>query len=152
MNAVPASNATQQVLATLTSLDRHEDETLAAYRLLAERTEDDAVRYVVRLLIEDEERHQQLSAEMVRWLQILVDAASTGAGRPAGRRRTTRAFLDTTRHLIDLERDDARELRELRSELRSVPATSLIHVLANLMLDDATRHIQVLRFLRAPLG
>jgi len=152
VSPIPEHDAAKRLLRTLTSHDVREADVLDAYQRLADSTDDDGVRYLVQFLIEDEERHHRVITEMAHRVQAWIDHTQAVDGTPSITPHVDIEFLNATRQLIDLERRDAKELRELHRELRYAPATSLLPILVKLMLDDTNRHIEILRFLRAYTG
>jgi hypothetical protein len=144
-----------QLLTTLTTLRTHgerEDELLASYRRLVDESSDEGVRYLGRLMIEDEQRHHQLIDDMANRIESWLVEVEIEPETPALSPRADRGLLDGTRRLLALERQDARELRLLRRELRDTPTTSLLRFLAELMLRDTAKHIEILRFIRTYTG
>ena len=145
-------NATEELLKTLRAHEAAEDDLLDAYRSIAEGDPDDGVRYLARLIIEDEERHHELLEQMANQVETWISAERNHDGTPALSPRLDRALLDTTRQLIARERADAKELRQLRHELHDVPKASLLPLMVELMLHDTAKHIEILRFVRTYTG
>jgi hypothetical protein len=141
-----------EVLTTLRTHGEREDEVLAAYRRLVEGSSDEGVRYLGRLMIEDEERHHRLIDEMASRIESWLVEVEIDAETPALSPRVDRELIDGTGRLLALERQDAKELRLLRRELRDTPATSLLRFSADLMLRDTAKHIEILRFIRTHTG
>jgi bacterioferritin (cytochrome b1) len=57
-------------------------------------------------------------------------------------------LLDATRRFLAVERDDAKQLRQLMKELHDVEDTTLWALLVRLMLLDTEKHIEILRFVQ----
>ncbi len=132
--------------------DEREQDILASYRRLVDESPDEGIRYLGRLIIEDEERHHQILDEMVNRIESWLHDMSLEPATPALSPRVDSMLLEQTRRLIALERQDAKELRLLQRELRDAPRTSLLPLLVKLMLDDTARHVEILRFIRAYTG
>jgi hypothetical protein len=113
---------------------------------------DEGIRYLGRLIIEDEERHHQVLNDMANRVDSWIQGKSVEPSTPSLSPRVDQGRLEETRRLIALERQDARELRQLEKELRYSPPTSLLPLLVKLMLHDTARHIEILRFIRAYTG
>jgi hypothetical protein len=141
-----------RVLETLRTHGQREDVLLDSYRRLVEEASDEGVRYLGRLIVEDEERHHELVGEIANRIASGIYGAEIEPNTPALSPRVDRALLEATRHLIALERQDAKELRTLQRELRDSPPTSLLPLLVKLMLHDTAKHIEILRFIRAYTG
>jgi MoxR-like ATPase len=152
VNPVPDPESDARVLETLRTHDERESAVLASYRRLVEESPDEGIRYLGRLIIEDEERHHQVISEMANRIDSWIQGMSIEPSTPSLSPRVDRGLLDETRRLIALERQDAKELRLLQKELRYAPATSLLPLLVKLMLHDTARHIEILRFIRAYSG
>jgi hypothetical protein len=56
---------------------------------------------------------------------------------------------EETEKLLAFEREDERELRRLRRELRKEHGSPLLPLLVNLMIRDTEKHIDILRFIRS---
>lgn len=133
-------------------LERHgarEGELLERYRRFADTAESPAVRYLVRLILDEERRHHETFAG-------LADAIAWGSARttdgdeqipvlPLG--RGDPELKAETAKLLASERADSSELRSLLRRMRSVRNTTVWALLIELMLDDTDKHIRILRFL-----
>jgi hypothetical protein len=151
MTPVPDVEGDARILELLRTHDARENTVLAEYRRLIDESADEGIRYLGRMILDDEERHHQLLWEMFERVDTWM--RSTGdAGTPSLAPKVDPGLLDETRRLIALERADAKELRRLQKELRSVPATSLLPLLVKLMLHDNAKHIEILRFIRTYTG
>ena len=152
MKPVPDPEADVRVLRTLRMHDEREQDILASYRRLVDESRDEGIRYLGRLIIEDEERHHQILDEMANRVESWLHGMTLEPATPALSPRVDSMLLEETRRLIALERHDAKELRLLQRELRDAPRTSLLPLLVKLMLDDTARHVEILRFIRAYTG
>jgi len=152
MNPVPDPRADARVLDTLRAHDAREAAILESYRQLVDESTDEGIRYLGRLIMEDEARHHELITEMARRVEGWMQHEDATDATPSLTPRVDPALLAETRRLIALERADAKELRLLQKELRYAPATSLLHLLVKIMLDDTKRHIEILQFIRTYAG
>ena len=152
MSPVPDAESDARILETLRTHDARERAILESYQHLIDESSDEGIRYLGRLIIEDEERHHELIAEMANRIDSWLRGMSVEPATPPLEPRVDPELLEATRRLIALERQDARELRLLQRELRSAPATSLFPLLVKLMLHDTARHIEILRFIRTYTG
>jgi hypothetical protein len=148
---VPDEEADTKILEMLRTHDARESAVLAAYQRLVDESTDEGIRYLGRLILDDEARHHQILGEMAERVDTWRYGSGDG-GTPPLTPRVDRELLDETRRLIALERDDAKELRRLQKELRYAPATSLLPLLVKLMLHDNAKHIEILRFIRTYAG
>jgi hypothetical protein len=152
VNPVPDPEADARILEILRIHDERERAILESYRRLVDDTTDDGIRYLGRLIIDDEERHHEVIREMTNRIDSWMHRTSAELGTPSLSPRVDRDLLDATRRLLTLERQDAKELRLLQKELRYAPPTSLLPLLVKLMLHDTARHIEILQFIRTYTG
>lgn len=117
------------------------------YRKLAAESGAADVRYLINLILEDEERHH-------RWLGQLassVRALSTGERDTeipwVGHLDDRQALREATKEFLRIEREDLRSLRQLKKELKDVEHTTLWGLLVHLMLLDTEKHIEILQFI-----
>ncbi len=137
----------------LTEHVRLERGLLDEYAAVARATSSKALSYLVELLIEDEIRHhrmfEELAASLTEW--------DIGEDGPAVPRLDfdavdRSAVAGLVRDLLDRERQDARQLKRLRRELREVKDTTLWGLLIDLMERDTQKHIALLRFVKRHSG
>ena len=152
MSPVPDPRSDARVLATLRAHDEREHAILESYRRLVDDTTDEGIRYLGRLIMDDEERHHEVIRGMANRVESWMHDPSVEPGTPSLSPRVDSDLLEATQRLIALERQDAKELRLLQKELRYAPATSLLPLLVELMLHDTARHIEILRFIRTYTG
>jgi hypothetical protein len=106
------------------------------------------VRYLINLILEDEVRHHRIFGELANALQSAVGwAAVEPAVPPLGRHPLPPELRELPKRLIDIERDDARELRALAKAIRPVRNTTLWGLLVELMALDTRKHVRILSFL-----
>ena len=131
-----------------------EADVIMRYRLAAEDPETpEAARYLMTLLVEDEERHHRMFRQIstavrneIRWTHEPEAVPSLGPITPSP------SLAALTEEFLNAERTDRRELRELRRELRTFRETSLWTLLVEMMEQDTEKHIRLLTFLRDHLG
>ncbi len=123
---------------------------LDKYAEVAERTDSKAFRYLVKLLIDDENRHHRLFSELADSLET---EALMGGGQPdipyIDFERAERAsVLQGAKDLLENEKRDLDELKRLQRELRDVKDTTLWGLMVELMQRDTEKHIAILNFVR----
>lgn len=139
----------EQLLAFVTTHVASETEMLASYQATAADTPDEYVRYLLQLIISDEQRHHQLLGEMANYLRAGVDGTDLRPRIPWLTRPKQPASLRVaTKRLIQGERRDRRQLRRYRRRLRPLRTTSLLGVLVDSMLLDTKKHLLLLRAVR----
>lgn len=133
------------VLDALTAHVTAEKELLSDYARAAERAADPDVRYLLRLILEDEERHHRVFQEMANALRNARDWRREEPSVPdRGRGGVSAELQGMTERLLAAERDDRRDLRALRRQLRPVADTTLWALLVDLMALDTEKHVRIL--------
>jgi hypothetical protein len=140
-------------LQLLTTHGQREGAALAAYeRVAGEATADDAVTYLIGLIMDDERRHHRVFEEMANELKSFVWEVDVAPRVPSAATRKDPALLAETKKLLAFEKEDAKELRQLQKVLRRGPKSSLHPLLVELMLHDTAKHIAILEFIRSHLS
>jgi hypothetical protein len=133
----------------LGSHGEREGSALASYQRLIEQSEDEGLRYVMRLIMEDEVRHHQQISEMLNNLHSFVWELDIQPRVPEIGERLGSVLRGETERLLAFEEEDAKALRRLRKELGRGHESGLLPLLVNLMLHDTAKHIEILRFIRS---
>lgn len=134
-------------------LKEHADTEQAMLKTYGEATKDAPkhVRYLFRILLEDEARHHRLFTEMldtldeqtgVRRGEAPVPDIDTSDGAPRDE------LVRQTVKYIELEKQDLKELKKLQKELRPIRDTTLFSLLVRLMEFDTQKHVALLEFIR----
>lgn len=143
-----ASTWEQHLYDMITTHERDEEEVIEAYRGFAERTESDAVRYLIGLIIDDEERHRRVLGQLADTVRAEATFEHRG---PAVPRIDVHApdpeLAEATDRFIEIERHDRDELRRLEAELTRVSGSPLAELTVALVRSDTERHITILKFI-----
>ena len=145
----PERTVENTIIDMLRSHGEREGAALASYARLVEGSDDDGLKYAVRLIMEDEARHHRQIAEMLNTMHSFVWEVDVQPAIPSIRVHDDAALRDETERLLAFERQDERELRRLRRELRKEHGSPLLPLVVNLMIRDTEKHIDILRFVRA---
>jgi rubrerythrin len=149
----PDRDIEYRILNMLQTHGAREGVALAAYQRVAETSSADAsVRYLVRLILDDEVRHHRVFDEMANGLKSFVWEVDIEPRVPDMSPRPDPALLEETHRLLAFEKEDARELRRLRKALKHSPRSSLHPLLVDLMLHDTKKHIAILEHIVSRLG
>lgn len=141
-----------QILEMLETHGAREGSALDAYKRVAEASEAGAgIQYLVKLILEDEERHHRVFAEMANEIKSFVWELDVEPRVPALVPKRDDALLEQTRRLLEFEKEDAKELRALKKALKHSPKSSLHPLLVELMLHDTAKHIAILEHIRSRL-
>jgi hypothetical protein len=145
----PDRDLEHSVLRMLETHGEREGTALAEYERVAEQSSaGDAVQYLVRMILDDERRHHQVFEEMANELRSFVWEVDVEPRVPSMTERPDPALLAETKRLLAFEKDDRKELRQLRKALKHGPRSSLHPLLVELMLLDTNKHIAILEFIR----
>lgn len=127
-----------------------EADHLARYRSMAEDPETpESAQFLLRLVIDDEERHHRL----FRQIALAVGDGVAWRDDPESVPGLTPwedhpALLAATEEFLEAERQDRKQLHEMRKELRPLRDTSLWPLLLELMERDTDKHILMLTFIK----
>ena len=132
----------------LTSHVEAERGLLEEYSRIADDSNSKALRFLANLLVEDEIRHHRLFSELADSLETeaLFKKEEPSVPDLDFNLANRKAVLTAIDQLIEKENEDARLLKQLQHELRSVKDTTLWGLLVDLMQRDTQKHIAVLRY------
>ncbi len=147
LRATGASVDTRELVELLSHHGSEEGAILASYEELANESEDESIRYLVKLVLDDERRHHRLLAEMANAMVWGTVKATAEPATPDLSRRMDADLLAQTKQLRQFEENDARHLEQLRKRLRPYADTTLWVLLVDLMLLDTKKHTTILKFL-----
>lgn len=129
-------------------LERHIDderEALAEYGTLLHDSDNPSVRYLLGLLLEDEQRHHRILTEMLNQFDAGAYLADKSAHVPWMTRKPDAKAAAAIRRLRRTERADLRKLRALRRQLKFLRRQSLDGVLIDSLIFDTRKHLRYLR-------
>src|SRR5689334_587944 len=124
-----------------------EGEALAAYQTLIEQVTDPGIRFLANLILEDEARHHRMIGDMMRRIESDLTEVEMRPNVPRSIIPDA-GLYDATDTLLELEKDDQRELRRLGRLMRNEPNGSLLPLLVELLQHDTAKHIAILRFIQ----
>jgi hypothetical protein len=131
-------------------LERHlaeEAEILEEYGALAD-SPDEAVQYIARLIIDDEQRHHRVLTEMLNRFRSSAWMVEQQPHVPWFTRSTDpRDLKQSVRRLRSVERHDLRQLRKLERRLPFFRRSSINGVLVKALIMDTRKHLLYLQAL-----
>jgi hypothetical protein len=138
----------------LESHDAAERAILKDYEDFAAGAADEGIRYLMGLIVEDEQRHNAVTeamADEIRrslvWEQgkrALPDVSAHGA--------EAQAMLAKVQHFLDTERTGKHQLDNLEGEIRRFDGgDGILHLMVELMAYDTQKHILMLDYIRKHL-
>lgn len=156
MRQAPQATGVSWAEAMLERLRLHvenEGTILDSYAKLLETTSEDYVKYLLRLVLEDEQRHHQIFEEMANSLASDISWKNVGPRTPAltATAEPSRALLEQmVDHMLAAERTDEQELKRLAKDVGQFHGT-LFGLLLRTMQMDTKKHLLVLSFVRDAL-
>ena len=145
--AADRSPVSERLVRALEAHEAAEAESLDSYNQLADGSGDAVVAALVRLVIEDEKRHQQLLLQMTSSPDGRDGVEGTYSSLPltsaAAEDRT--AAIVATRALIREDREGARHLRHLARQEHQLH-DGIYAILLESMARDSEKHEHILRY------
>jgi hypothetical protein len=128
-----------------------EGEILDEYQRLADDEEiPPAFAYLAGIILEDEVRHHRIFEDLAENMRQMFERSDDRSAIPSLRGfHTNRVGIQRlTEQLLEVERGDERELKDLAKRLRDFDKVTLWGLLIELMLDDTRKHIKILEFIQ----
>jgi bacterioferritin (cytochrome b1) len=148
MNRREGISAVEKLLNEFEAHEAKEEKTLEEYRKALGSIKDPATRFVMQLIISDEEKHRAvthaLSATLKGSLNWTKPAASLEGA--ADEPEINRKLSAVTEDFIDLEKAGIKEYKLLLKE-SSGYYHDLFKILIEMMIRDSEKHIEMLDFL-----
>jgi hypothetical protein len=129
-----------------------EGEILDEYQRLVEDDEvHPAFAYLARIILDDEVRHHRIFDDLAENMRQMADESVDRSPIPSLQGfHTDRVRIQRlTQQLLEVERSDERELKDLAKRLKDFDRVTLWGLLIDLMLDDTRKHIKILKFIEA---
>lgn len=126
-----------------------ESGALLAYKQLVEGADDPGIRYLVEMIMADEERHHRVITEMLHQIQSFVWDTQVEPQVPYLGTLVDPELRAATDELIELEKEDARELKKLKRQMKGQPSSSMLPLLVEMMEHDTAKHIAILELIRS---
>jgi rubrerythrin len=149
----PDGSRMEHLLHVIESHIRGEASALVDYERLAVASNDGAVGVVMRLILEDEERHHGLLGRIATSLRDAVYWTRSDDALPSSvspRESLSPELLTLVRALIKEEQDGARTLRDLAARERGID-DGLHSILLEMMALDSEKHARLLHFVQRRL-
>ena len=141
----------------LNAVERHataEQDALEQYEYIGTASADPVIALVMRLILEDEERHHGLLKRMEASLSDALNWTHSPSALPETaipQRATSSELATTARVLIEEENTGARYLRKLANEEKGIDA-GLHSLLLEMMAMDSEKHARLLKFVHNRLA
>jgi rubrerythrin len=141
----------------LDAVERHaiaEQDALAQYEYLRTASGDPVIALVMRLILEDEERHHGLLKRIEATLRDALEWTNSPGALPVPappQQPVTSELVETSNALIKEEHTGARYLRDLAHQGKDV-SWGLPSLLAEMMAMDSDKHARLLKFVHDRLA
>ena len=154
-HSAPSSDhhaAVEQLLDQLEAHEESERELLTDYRYAARFGPDPGVRFLMELILEDEDRHHRLTEAMVRdvkssvlWLSAEPPLPSVGVNL-----EDNANVLSQTERFLGVEEESTAQLKALKKELKGLH-DGLLELIVDGMEIDTHKHIDILKYIQKQL-
>ena len=106
------------------------------------------VRFLLELIVEDERRHHRVYEEWATTFRSLAWFVEPPDGVPnLVSEAEPERLVAAVEKLLDLEKEDAKQLKDLEKRFKDFRRTTIWPLLAELMAFDTQKHIRILEFL-----
>ena len=147
----PEFSSVQRLMNEFQSHAAEEERSLSVYRESASETSDPQTRFLLALIIADEEKHHELTARMIAKLKDeLTWRPSAVPGGTSDNAEKTRRLLAAVESFLAAERKAMASYARLKKESRGL-YRDMFALLYTTMIHDSHKHVEILKFLRAKL-
>jgi hypothetical protein len=146
-------SAVERLLNEFEAHEAQEEKALEDYRKALGDVKNPVNRFVLQLIISDEEKHRAVSHAMASTLKGSLTWTKTEGSLAGGadEAATNGKLLAVTDGFIKLEKEGVREYKLLLKESAGY-FQGLFKILLNSMIRDSEKHVELLEFLRQRLG
>jgi bacterioferritin (cytochrome b1) len=126
-----------------------EEQTIENYRKVLSDVQSPVTRFVMQMILSDEEKHRAVTHSMVSTLKgslTWTKPAGTLEGR-ADETNINRQLLAMTEEFIELEKSGIKEYKVLLKQSADY-YHGLFKILLNSMIRDSEKHVELLEFIR----
>ncbi len=144
----PPSGSVEWLLNAVARHAEAESNSLEQYEYLSTASGDPVVALVMRLILEDEERHHGLLRRIEASLRDALEWTHSPAALPSTvppNQPLVEDLAGLAHQLVDEERAGARKMRELAESEKKI-AGGLHSLLLEMMAADSEKHARMLRF------
>jgi rubrerythrin len=148
----PEFSSVQRLMNEFQSHANHEEQWLTNYQAIAKESSDPLIRFLLGLIVADEERHHELTGRMIAKLKDeLAWTRAEGLARGVYEKGEKRAQLrSSVEHFLEAEREGIKEYQRLKKESQGL-YRDVFALLYTTMIHDSHKHIGILEFLRRKL-
>ena len=148
----PEFSSVQGLMNEFQSHARHEERWLSSYKEIAKEWSDPLIRFLLGLIVADEERHHELTSRMIAKLknELTWTRSQAAARRPGETGEKRKRLLESVESFLDAERKGIKEYERLKKESQGL-YRDVFALLYTTMIHDSHKHVDILEFLRQKL-
>ncbi len=148
----PEFSSVQRLMNEFQTHANHEEHWLTRYQAIAKESTDPLIRFLLGLIVADEQRHHELTGRMISTLKDeLAWTRAEGLGRPVRENaEKRRQLLSSVEDFLDAESQGIKEYQRLKKASRGL-YRDVFALLYTTMIHDSQKHIGILKFLRRKL-
>ena len=130
----------------------HEERWLSGYKEIAKKSRDPLIRFLLNLIVADEERHHELTNRMIAKLkdELTWTRSQAAARHPVERGDKRKRLLRSVEDFLGAERRGIKEYERLKKMSKGLYRDVFV-LLYTTMVHDSHKHIGILEFLRRKL-
>ena len=148
----PEFSSVQHLMNEFQSHASHEERWLSSYKEMAQESTDPLIRFLLGLIIADEERHHELTSRMIAKLkdELTWTRSDRMARKQVESSERRKGLLASIEKFLEAERKGIQEYERLKKASRGL-RRGVCGLLYTTMIHDSRKHIAILGFLRRKL-
>src|SRR5512132_1892717 len=149
----PEFSSVQRLMNEFQTHASHEEQWLTDYQVIAKEASDPLIRFLLGLIVADEERHHELTRRMITKLKDeLAWTRAEGLTRRVYEKGEKRVqLLASVDRFLEAERKGIKEYERLKKESQG-HYRDVFALLYTTMVHDSRKHIGILEFLQKKLS
>ena len=148
----PEFSSVQRLMNEFQSHAKHEEQWLTTYQATAKEVSDPLIRFLFGLIVDDEQRHHELTRRMITKLkdELAWTRAEGLAPRVYEIGKKRKQLRSSVEHFLEAEHEGIKEYERLKKESQGL-YRDVFALLYTTMIHDSHKHIGILEFLRLKL-
>jgi rubrerythrin len=149
----PEFSSVQRLMNEFQSHAKQEEQWLSDYQGIAKEASDPLIRFLLGLIVADEQRHHELTSRMITKLkdELAWTRAEGLTRRVYEKAEKRKQLLASVERFLEAEREGIKEYERLKKESKGL-YRDVFALLYTTMVHDSHKHIGILEFLRRKLG
>ncbi len=144
----PEISEAEKLLQEFESHDASEGEFIRAYKEIADKSKDKLVKFLLQLIVTDEERHHAVMHAMAATLRGSINWTETKNSIPTlgDLSEDKEKLIKLTADFIKFEKEGIKESKKLLKTTKGY-YQGLFDLLVTTMIHDSQKHVEILEFL-----